>query len=46
MSQGILRGYDQTNNLILADARERVFSAKQGVEELPLGLYMVRGDNV
>lgn len=44
--QGTLRGYDQATNLILADARERVYSAKAGVEELPLGLYCIRGDNV
>jgi U6 snRNA-associated Sm-like protein LSm8 len=44
--QGILRGYDQATNLVLADAHERVFSTKAGVEQLPLGLYFVRGDNV
>lgn len=43
---GMLRGYDQATNLILADARERVFSTKAGVETVSLGLYMVRGDNV
>mmetsp|Transcript_8986 Transcript_8986/g.19272 ORF Transcript_8986/g.19272 Transcript_8986/m.19272 type:complete len:102 (-) Transcript_8986:951-1256(-) len=43
---GTLRGYDQTNNLILEDCTERVYSTKSGVEVLPLGLYMIRGDNV
>lgn len=27
-SQGMLRGYDQTNNLVIEDCHERVFSAK------------------
>mmetsp|Transcript_21123 Transcript_21123/g.35995 ORF Transcript_21123/g.35995 Transcript_21123/m.35995 type:complete len:111 (+) Transcript_21123:136-468(+) len=43
---GILRGYDQATNLILADASERVYSTKAGVEQVPLGLYMIRGNNV
>ncbi len=45
-SQGMLRGFDQATNLVLADARERVYSSKAGVETLQLGLYMIRGDNV
>jgi U6 snRNA-associated Sm-like protein LSm8 len=44
--QGMLRGFDQQINLILTDTRERVYSSKSGVETVPLGLYMVRGDNV
>ena len=43
--QGLLRGYDQTNNLVLEGCHERVFSTK-GVDLEPLGLYMIRGDNV
>lgn len=43
---GTLRGFDQTTNLILEDCHERVFSTMQGVELLPLGLYIIRGDNV
>lgn len=43
---GTLRGYDQTNNLILDECHERVFSSKTGVESIALGLYVVRGDNV
>uniref|UniRef100_A0A061R996 U6 snRNA-associated Sm-like protein LSm8 n=1 Tax=Tetraselmis sp. GSL018 TaxID=582737 RepID=A0A061R996_9CHLO len=43
---GILRGYDQTNNLVLDECHERVYSTKTGVEQLVLGLYMIRGDNV
>ena len=33
-------------NLVLDDAHERVFSDTQGVEQVPLGLYLIRGDNV
>lgn len=44
--QGTLRGYDQTINIIVDDAVERVFSATAPVEQVPLGLYIVRGDNV
>ncbi|CAD7705000.1 unnamed protein product [Ostreobium quekettii] len=43
---GTLRGYDQTTNLILEDCHERVYSTKYGVEQLVLGLYIIRGDNV
>lgn len=43
---GTLRGYDQATNLILDDCHERVYSTKAGVEQLELGLYVVRGDNI
>ena len=43
---GTLKGFDQTVNLVLDDAHERVFSDSQGVEQVPLGLYLIRGDNV
>jgi len=46
MLQGNLRGYDQTINLILESCHERIFSTTAGVEEVELGLYIVRGDNV
>lgn len=42
----MLKGYDQTINIILEDSHERVFSATSGVEQVALGLYIVRGDNV
>ncbi|KAI8995992.1 N-alpha-acetyltransferase 38, NatC auxiliary subunit-like protein [Gaertneriomyces semiglobifer] len=42
---GTLKGYDQTTNVILKSAKERIFS-DDGVEEVPLGLYIIRGDNV
>uniref|UniRef100_A0AAY4DAB7 U6 snRNA-associated Sm-like protein LSm8 n=1 Tax=Denticeps clupeoides TaxID=299321 RepID=A0AAY4DAB7_9TELE len=43
---GTLKGFDQTINLILDESHERVFSSTQGVEQVVLGLYIVRGDNV
>ncbi len=44
--QGTLKGFDQTINLILDESHERVYSSGQGVEQVILGLYIVRGDNV
>ncbi|OXB54218.1 hypothetical protein ASZ78_012110 [Callipepla squamata] len=46
LCQGTLKGFDQTINLILDESHERVFSSSQGVEQVVLGLYIVRGDNV
>lgn len=43
---GTLKGFDQTINLILDESHERVYSSDHGVEQVPLGLYIVRGDNV
>lgn len=43
---GTLKGFDQTINLILDDSHERVYSTSQGVEQVILGLYIIRGDNV
>lgn len=31
---------------MLQDSRERVFSVSVGVEQVELGLYIVRGDNI
>ncbi|KAI7905472.1 uncharacterized protein BX663DRAFT_499828 [Cokeromyces recurvatus] len=42
---GKLRGTDQTSNLILEHCQERVFSS-EGTEVVPLGLFVVRGDNL
>ncbi|XP_021967627.1 U6 snRNA-associated Sm-like protein LSm8 [Folsomia candida] len=42
---GTMKGFDQTINLILDDSHERVFSV-QGVEQITLGLHIIRGDNV
>jgi len=43
---GTMKGFDQTINLILDESHERVYSSTSGVEEVPLGLYIIRGDNV
>merc|ERR1712018_1110248 len=43
---GNLKGFDQNINLILNDSHERVFSTTSGVEKVPLGLYVIRGDTV
>ncbi|TFJ85950.1 hypothetical protein NSK_002770 [Nannochloropsis salina CCMP1776] len=43
---GVLKGFDQTTNIILQECHERVFSTTAGVEQVPLGLYIVRGDNI
>ena len=44
--QGKLEGFDQTINVILSESLERVYSLEEEVEEVPLGLYVVRGDNI
>ena len=46
ISQGNLRGFDQTINVILEESHERVFSMTEGVQQVVLGLYIVRGDNM
>lgn len=43
---GTLRGFDQTVNIILEKAHERIFSLHAGVIENDLGLYLIRGDNI
>ncbi|XP_071545035.1 U6 snRNA-associated Sm-like protein LSm8 [Panulirus ornatus] len=43
---GTLKGFDQTINLIMDECHERVYSSHRGVEQVILGLYVVRGDNV
>ncbi|XP_014245055.1 U6 snRNA-associated Sm-like protein LSm8 [Cimex lectularius] len=43
---GTLKGFDQTINIILDDSHERVYSTTQGVEQVVLGLHIIRGDNV
>jgi len=46
MIVGTLKGFDQTVNLILDESHERVFSSTAGVQQVVLGLYIIRGDNV
>ncbi|KAJ2910445.1 hypothetical protein GGI21_000870, partial [Coemansia aciculifera] len=43
---GILRGLDQTTNIIMQSCQERIFSVDEPVEVVDLGLYMIRGDNI
>lgn len=43
---GELKGLDQKLNVILEQCHERIFSSDAGVEKVPLGLYIVRGDNI
>ncbi|KAH9962870.1 hypothetical protein BC827DRAFT_1129542 [Russula dissimulans] len=43
---GVLAGYDQKSNVVLSDSKERVYSMDEGVEEIPLGLYLVKGDMI
>ncbi|TXG74303.1 hypothetical protein EZV62_002882 [Acer yangbiense] len=33
-------------NIILDESHERVYSTKEGVQQLVLGLYIIRGDNI
>ncbi|GFP94279.1 sm-like protein lsm8, partial [Phtheirospermum japonicum] len=43
---GVLKGFDQATNIILDESHERVYSTKEGVQQLVLGLYIIRGDNM
>ena len=42
----MLAGFDQKSNVVLSDCKERVYSTEEGVEEIPLGLYLVKGETV
>ncbi|KAJ7185640.1 hypothetical protein C8R46DRAFT_383874 [Mycena filopes] len=43
---GVMVGFDQKSNVVLSDSKERVYSMDAGVEEMPLGLYLVKGDMI
>ncbi|KAF9653484.1 LSM-domain-containing protein [Thelephora ganbajun] len=43
---GMLAGYDQKSNVVLSDSKERVYNTDEPVEEIPLGLYLVKGDQI
>lgn len=43
---GTLKGFDQTINIIIDESHERVYSSTSGVEQVMLGLHIIRGDNV
>ena len=39
-------GFDQALNVVLEECHERVYSEDAGVEQVVLGLYIIRGDNI
>lgn len=43
---GTLKGFDQTINIILDESHERVYSTSSGIEQIVLGLHIIRGDNI
>ncbi|EPQ25919.1 uncharacterized protein PFL1_06593 [Pseudozyma flocculosa PF-1] len=43
---GTLKGSDSTGSVILAGSVERIFAPDCPVEEVPLGLYVLRGDSI
>lgn len=43
---GTLSGFDSGGSVIISGSTERIFSPDAGVEEVPLGLYIVRGDSM
>ncbi|KAK9474476.1 uncharacterized protein V1510DRAFT_294084 [Dipodascopsis tothii] len=43
---GVLQGFDQTTNLILESAKERVVAPDRPTETVELGLYLLRGENI
>ncbi len=43
---GALKGFDQAINVVLEQSHERVYSMQEGVVQNPLGLYLIRGDNM
>ncbi|KAJ7211229.1 hypothetical protein GGX14DRAFT_534619 [Mycena pura] len=43
---GVMAGFDQKSNVVLSDSKERIYSIDEGVEEIPLGLYLVKGDMI
>jgi U6 snRNA-associated Sm-like protein LSm8 len=44
--QGKLAGFDPVSTLVLESCIERIFSLEGGVESVPLGVYIIRGDSV
>jgi small nuclear ribonucleoprotein (snRNP)-like protein len=45
-TQGVLKGFDQTVNIVLAECSERVYSSSKPVEVVELGVFLIRGDNM
>lgn len=46
MITGTLCGYDSSGNVVLSSCVERLFSEEVPVEEVPLGVYVLRGDSI
>ena len=42
----MLAGFDQRLNIVLSESVERIYSMDEGVEEVPLGLYLVKGEQM
>ncbi|WFD19659.1 snRNP Sm proteins [Malassezia caprae] len=43
---GILCGYDSSGSIVLSSCVERIFSEEAPVEQVPLGVYVLRGDSI
>lgn len=43
---GVLKGFDQSTNVVLEECEERVYHQDSGVQQLQLGVYLIRGDNI
>lgn len=43
---GNLEGCDQNTNIVLTEAKERVFSTDEGVKEKSCGGILIRGDDI
>ena len=43
---GVLEGYDSNGTIVMSSCVERMFSEDAPVEEVPLGVYIVRGDSM
>ena len=46
VEQGVLSGFDQRSDIILSQCKERIYSMDDPVEEVPLGLYLGKGDQM
>lgn len=44
--QGNLVGWDQRSNAVLSDCIERRFSIESGAVDMPLGVYLIKGDQM
>lgn len=43
---GVLKGFDNTINMVLTKSTERIYSVEAGVTQKELGVHIIRGDNV